>query len=206
MAAVIPYALMAVGTIMSANAQRQAGQQQNDMYRYQAAQEQASAERNAQLLERSAGDDRASSQRAADEKRRQSRYMQSRAIALAAASGAGALDPSVIDVVGKVGYEGDLAAQNELYQGESAATNKEYQAKVTRVTGANNATSLNYQGAVAKSAANTAATGTIISGASSLYGMYAKPSPSTGGGDGGYSGEIDRAGGMSTVPTKKWWE
>ena len=88
MAQAIPY-LIAGGTIISSVGQLQAGSAQNRMMRDQARMAEASANREAQVLEIKANEDQAVSQRRAQEARRQSRIQQSRALAVAASSGAG---------------------------------------------------------------------------------------------------------------------
>lgn len=196
MAAALPYILTIGGTILSASSQMQAGENQQRMYEYQAEITRRQGELNAMALEQQANSDRATAQRAAADKHRQSRLQQSRALAVAAASGAGAVDPSVLDIIGGIAGEGELAAQTELYQGEDSAAYREYQARMYRASGADNATALNYQGAIQKQAGQSAALGTIINGASSLYTMYATPKIATG----------DIPHGTSTASGQKsWW-
>jgi hypothetical protein len=112
-------------------------------------------------LEQQAGQDRASSQRAAAEQRRSARYVQSRVQALAAASGAGATDPSVVDLIGDIGGEGEYGALSALYEGESAARGAEFGAKVARKQGSAIATSSYLK-----------AGSTLLAGAGSWYDKY----------------------------------
>ena len=81
----------------------------------------AASEFQAEQYTVNAGQQLAASQREALEERRQANLVQSRAIALAAASGAGATDPSVAYLVGRIKGEGALRAANALYAGEDRA-------------------------------------------------------------------------------------
>lgn len=130
-------------------------------------------------LEQSAGQDRATSQRAAIEQRRAARYLQSRAQALAAASGAGASDPTVTKIIGDIAGEGEYGALVAMYEGEDAARAKETAAKVARKTGS----------AMANASYLKAGT-TLLSGASSWYDKYG------GGGPGGNGSAFARGGGL----------
>lgn len=75
-----------------------------------------------------AGQERATSQRAAIEQRRRGRLLSSRALAVAAASGAGAGDPTVENILGGIGAEGEFRALSELFIGEERARGLETQA------------------------------------------------------------------------------
>lgn len=68
-----------------------------------------------------AGQAFAASQRDAAEQRRQATLLQSRALALAAASGGGATDPTVVNVLGRIAGEGAYRAAVSLYRGEEQA-------------------------------------------------------------------------------------
>jgi len=107
-------ALKAGGSIISANSQAK------DL-RKQAAQ-----------LEANAGLERASSQRKASEERRQARLATSRGVALAAASGGGVDDPSVINLLEGIAGEGEYRALSALYEGNQSALSMEDQAKSAR--------------------------------------------------------------------------
>lgn len=83
-------------------------------------------------LEANAGLERASSQREAIEQRRQSRLAQSRALALAAASGGGASDPTVTNIIADLEGEGEYRALSSLYEGNERAIGLENDAKARR--------------------------------------------------------------------------
>ena len=75
----------------------------------------------AQQLRINAGQQIAAGQAAAFEQERQARLVASRQIAVAAASGAGASDPTVNTMIARTAKEGSYRAAVALYQGEDAA-------------------------------------------------------------------------------------
>lgn len=125
----------AAGTIMSGNAARGAAN-------YQAVQ-----------YEQQAGQERAASQRQAIEARRQAGLANSTVQARAAASGAGATDPTVLDIESDNAGTGEYNALAALYSGEEKARGLEMQAGATR-----------YQGQQARKASLFKAGGTLLSG------------------------------------------
>ena len=139
-----------VGTVMSAVGARNAGISANQEAQYRAKQ-----------AEVNAGQERASAQRASIEDIRQLRVAQSRGQAVAAASGAGALDPSVMDIMGDLETQGQYKAATALYQGEDSARNLENQATLDRFSGKN-----------AQKAGNIKSISTLASGATDMYSKY----------------------------------
>lgn len=115
----------------------------------------------AAAMERQAGRVRAQGQRAAIEDKRQGRLVQSRIQALAAASGAGAQDPTVVKLQGDIEGESEYRALSDLYTGDTQADTLVEDARNTRRYGRN----------VAK-AYNTAAMGTILSTGATLWDKY----------------------------------
>lgn len=83
-----------------------------------------------------AGQVRASSQRGAAEQRRLARFAESTALARAAASGAGAADPTVENILGDIGAEGEFRALSELFMGEERARGLETAADLKIFEGA----------------------------------------------------------------------
>jgi hypothetical protein len=135
-------ALQAGGTIIGANAEAKS-------LRSEAAQ-----------LDAMAGQDRASSQREAVEQRRQARLLQSRALAVGAATG-GAMDPTVVNTIADLEGEGAYRALTALYEGEESAQSKEAEAKARRKEAKN-----------VKRAGLINAGAQVLSSASSLAGKY----------------------------------
>lgn len=106
-------ALSAGGTILGANAEAK------------------SLKGEANQLEQQAGQTRAASQRQAMEERRQSRFLQSRALAVGAATG-GASDPTVVNAIAGLEGEGEYRALVRLYEGEEEGRGMEVEAKNRR--------------------------------------------------------------------------
>ena len=123
--------------------------------------QQRAAEYQAQQLDTNAGQAQAVAQRAAMEEVRKSMLLQSRAIAVSAASGGGALDPTVMALVSGLSKEGQLALETQIYGGDERARGMREQAKATRYEGAQRAEA----GRTAEKAARMSAGSTIISGA-----------------------------------------
>lgn len=82
----------------------------------------------ARQLRENAGQTRAAGQQAGEEESRRARLVMSRMIAVAAASGAGAVDPTVVKLASGVAGEGELAASMQRYNAESEAQGMEKQA------------------------------------------------------------------------------
>lgn len=138
-------ALSAGGSIISANSKA------NDL-RFQAAQ-----------LDAQAGLKRASSQREAINEKRQARLAMSRGLAVAAASGGGADDPTVVNALAGIEGEGEYRALTALYNGDQEAIGMEAQADQNR------------KGAkAAKTAGLIGAAGTVLSAGASMFDRYGK--------------------------------
>jgi hypothetical protein len=91
----------------------------------------------ASQLRYAAGAARASSQRAAAEERRQARLVQSRGLAVAAASGGGASDPTVVNTLADVAAEGEYRALTALYEGSEKSIGLRKAAKNASAEGSN---------------------------------------------------------------------
>ena len=129
---------------------------------------QIAREYEAKQLEQQAGQEIASSQRAASEERRRARIIASRSLALAAASGAGASDTTVSNLLADIEGEGAYRASLALYQGEESARKLRMGADGKRYEGQAAADGAD----IKASAYDLEAAGTVISGASSIYGKY----------------------------------
>lgn len=143
-AAAVP--LMLAGTALSAGSSILGANSEAKQYRAAADQ-----------LDVQAGQTRAMSQRDAYEQRRQAKLVQSRGIAVAAASGAGADDPTVVNQIADIGGEGEYRALTALYNGETQAQANEQQAVSYRKAAKN-----------AKTAGLIKAGGTILSAGSTM--------------------------------------
>lgn len=133
----------------------------------------------AKQLRQNAGQEIAASQRAAQEERRQAGLVASRQIALAAASGAGASDPTIVQMIARTAREGSYRASVALYGGEErarqlrmAAAGKDYEGAAA-IEGAE----------VQASAYKTAGVGELLKGGGSLFAKYGFGGPTAAGGN-----------------------
>lgn len=117
----------------------------------------------AKQMETQAGQERASAQRRAREDRREKRLIQSRAQALSAASGGGAVDPSVVDIIGDLEEDGEYRALNSIWEGEDRARGLTTGAKQRRK-----------QGRFALTSGLMGSAGTILDGSSSMYKRFGR--------------------------------
>lgn len=117
----------------------------------------------AKQLERNAGLERATSQRQSIEERRQAELASSRALALAAASGGGADDPTVVNTIADIEGEGEYRALTALYNGDQSARGMEDEAAARRKEAKN-----------IKRASIFKAVGSVLSAGSSLMDRYDK--------------------------------
>jgi hypothetical protein len=86
-------------------------------------------------MEQQATQARASSQRQMMERQRQTALVQSQLQASAADSGAGAQDPTVLNLGGAIEARGEEQALTDLYNGENTARGLEDSAKAKRASG-----------------------------------------------------------------------
>jgi hypothetical protein len=139
-----------VGTFLSYKGEKQIGKAQADLANFEAAQ-----------LDQNAGQVQAAGQRAAEEERRKTTLLLSRAQAVAAASGAGTLDPSVLKVIAGVAGEGALNAATTQYNYDEQARGMRNEGKGRR-----------YSGQLAKAASRIRANTTALSGAASMLSKW----------------------------------
>lgn len=123
LAAAAPY-LAAAGTAVTVIS---AGQQ--------AAAQRQQADAQAVALKNQANADAAASERQANNERRQGQYLMSRAQALAAASGAGATDPTVLNTEGQIAGQSEYNALTSIYEGGTPEQNALSAAQAARNTG-----------------------------------------------------------------------
>ena len=130
-------------------------------------------EYDAQQLDQQAGQVVAASQRVAGQERHKAKVIASRALALAAASGAGASDTTVENILADIDGEGAYRASVALYQGEEHARRLKMAAQGRRLEG-----EAAKEGAdVEAKAYDTKAAGAIVDTTSSIYGKYSKGGP-----------------------------
>jgi len=158
MAAAIPIVLSVVGTALSAQGAKQQGQDIQQANIYQARQ-----------LEQNAGQAKASGQIEALNQGMQTSLMVSRARAIAAASGGGVSDPTVVNIMSRIAGEGAYRENVARYNGDTRAREMNMQAQ-----------SLRFGGQQAVNAGNINSAATLMSGGANAYSMYSKYGMGTG--------------------------
>jgi hypothetical protein len=161
--------LSSVGTIVrligankSANAAINVGQAQQTEANFEADQ-----------LNQNAGQVVAASQRTALDEQRRAELIASRGLALAAAGGGGASDPTVVKLLADITGEGSYRAATAIYQGEDRARQMNMAADAKRYSGA-----IMAAGGEDKAAAyRTAGISALASGAGSLFSKYGMGGP-----------------------------
>ena len=134
--------------------------------------QQAIAARQADFTERQAGQEEAAAQRAAMEERRQGRLLSSRVRTVSAASGTGALDPTIIDILGDIDTEVEARALTALYEGGERASSLRTEASLTRQAGIITAQTGSAMAAAERRRALMGAAGTLLEGGTSLATKY----------------------------------
>lgn len=86
-------------------------------------------------FDRQADNAEVEAQQLAKGERKRARLLASRAQAVAGASGAGASDQQITDILGDIDAEGEINALNSLFTGRNRAKDLRYQADVARRTG-----------------------------------------------------------------------
>ncbi len=163
----LPLALQVSSTILSAGSQVARGQS----YRTAGARRKAMLDFEAEQLDREAEQASGVGMRAAADEVRKARLVSSSALAKAAASGAGASDPTVMGIISRTVGEGAYRASVAMYEGEAQARLDRLRASAARYEGALSVSD-------AESAAqqsNLAAGASLLSGAlkaTSLYDKY----------------------------------
>lgn len=168
--------LPAALTVLGMFTQKQGSDQAGRAAAANGARTQAADYFTAAQLDQQAGQSMASGQRQALEQKRQAKLVQSRALALAAASGAGASDPSIIRLMGRIGAEGAYRAGVAMYQGEENARLLRLKAAGARYEG-DAALAGGYE---KQSAYQTQGTSSLLSGAGTLFSRYGMGGPGTG--------------------------
>lgn len=124
----------------------------------------------AQQLETEAGQAQAVGQVQAQDVARQVALVKSAALARAAASGAGASDPTVLTLMARTGAEGAYRQALALYEGEAQARLDRTRAQAARFEGETNVA----DAASAKRQSNIAAGATVLAGGAKAMTMFDK--------------------------------
>ncbi len=126
--------------------------------------------------DRQAGRVLAIAQRRAIEERRVGDIAASRALAVAAASGGGVSDPTVVKLLADTKGEAFYRASVALYEGEAEARQLRLEAQARRLEGSESIV----EGLRQQQYAGIAAAGTLFKGGASLYAKYGIPGPGKG--------------------------
>jgi len=145
-------AMAAAGTALSAYGKYRGGRSAKARAKFEAKQMEANANKALSV-----------SQREAQEIDREGRIQASRALAVAAASGGGASDPTVMNIMGDLAGVTDYLKSVALYEGKERASDLRLGAEVRRE-----------EGDLAMTAGKLGATSTALSGASSMYSRFGK--------------------------------
>lgn len=119
----------------------------------------------ADQLREQAGDAIASAQRAAFNEDRRARYVASDILAKAAASGGGASDPTIVNLIAQTAAEGAYRQQVALYEGDARARQLRLQA-----------TAKEFEGASEEASAKRTGRGQMFGAATTLLKGYARDS------------------------------
>lgn len=166
-------ALLAAGTALTAGGQVAGGVQARQQAETQAANELAIADFEAQQLTASAQNERAVAAVAAKEKRREKELLISRQIAVAAASGAGVINPTVLDLIEDAEVRGEILAGTETFKGEQRARSILDRRDARTASASARARTLRKGGKAAFTQSLFKAAGTVLSGASAAAGAGA---------------------------------
>ena len=135
-----------------------------------AARRQALDEFEAQQLEQEAAQSRGVGMRGAADETLKTEYLNSTALARAAASGAGASDPTVMNVIARTAGEGAYRSALAMYEGEAQARMDMVSAGAKRYEGAVGA----QDAATAAKISNMGAANTLLTGGVKAMSMYEK--------------------------------
>lgn len=136
-----------------------------------------------------AGQAIAASQMSAEQQRKQGALINSRAQALAAASGGGAVDPTVVRIMANNAGETALRANIALYQGEEQAR----QLRMAAAARGYDAQMAIAEGDAKADAYESAATTSLFKGAGSMFAKYGfgQPKPAAAGGNSSWTSGYD---------------
>ena len=121
--------LAAVMSVAQGGAKIFQGMSQRSAYGAEASATERAADIEAASLKMRADETRAAANMEAREKRKAAEKVMGRQVAVAADSGGGAADSTILDIIGETAERGELQAQAEQYKGESQARGLEDKAK-----------------------------------------------------------------------------
>ena len=173
--AALPYigaAFSIGGTLLSAKGQKDAGKVAAAQGQQAAQNEMVAAEFEARQAEYLANKAKAVSHLEAFEQRRIAALLASRTLALAAGSGAGASDPTVVGLMSEIYAEGAYRSALAMYEGEEEARSLGVAAQARRLSGKSAASAALTEGKSTAKASNLSMFSTLLSGGSSFLDKY----------------------------------
>lgn len=165
-------ALSVAGTLLDMGGKQAQGADAQARANAAAANSRVAAEYEARQFDYLAGQAKATSQLEAYQQRHAAALLASKSLANAAASGAGASDPTVVDLISQIYSEGAYRSALALYQGEEQARSYSVAAQARRLGGESAATAAIATGNSIASASNLSMFSTLIQGGSSLFSKY----------------------------------
>ena len=162
--AALPIILTVAATAFQTIGALQTAEAQDDLGKHA----QRIAQRDKEAAFQQAGQERALSQRDAIKERQQGEFVSSRVQALSAASGGGALDPTIINILAGVQQTEDFNAAMALATGESRARALEFGGTQALARGEGEQTAFEN----AARASRFQAAGSLLEGGSSLFAKY----------------------------------
>lgn len=162
------------GTFTQMLGQQQAGEDAQARANAAAANARVAAEYEARQADYLAGQAKAVSQREAYGQRQAAALLASKALANAAASGAGASDPTVVDLISQIYSEGAYRSALAMYEGEEQARSYTVAAQARRLGGQSAAGAAIAEGGSIARASNLSMFSTLLRGGSSLLDQYGR--------------------------------
>jgi hypothetical protein len=177
-----PIAQQIAGTVLTASGENNAGKAVNAYAKDKGEAIARLADFKARQLEQNATQQVAVGTHLSEEEQRKSDLIASRAIAVAAASGGGTLDPTVVRILQGVSQEGSLASRTQMYNAEEAARGIRGDAAATRYEGRIQREALRSEGKAYQKAGRAKALTTIMSGINKMVPTWgsADDTPSAG--------------------------
>ena len=165
-------ALSMAGTFTTMAGQRSAAKAQQAQAEAAARNERVAADFEAKQAEYLAGQSKAVSHLEAREQRKAAALLASKALANAAASGASASDPDVVNIISDIYAEGAYRSALALYEGEEQARSYDISATARRLGAESFAQARQAEGQSIARASNLSMFSTLLRGSSSLLERY----------------------------------
>lgn len=175
MTAALPYigaGLSLFGTYTQMKGQKEQGKVAQQQSQQSAQNEMVAAEFEARQADYLAGQAKAVSHKEAYEQRRMAGLLASKSLAIAAASGAGASDPTVVDLVSQIYAEGAYRSALAMYEGEENARSYKVAATARRLGGQSAASARISEGQSIARASETSMFSTLLSGAGNALSFF----------------------------------